>query len=164
MAESGGTTTQLGIRYQNSVAALYLGRLCASEAYPDHDQPEEVRVEAPDYVDDIVIRYLDGHHDWIQVKGSLHRATKEWNGLWQAFDKQFWYARFNRGSDNLVLVVGETTETFRDLNELCKRARGATDLAEWQGSLNNMHRNLVGDIVPRLDPNQGFFAHRTGKV
>ena len=63
MAESGRTTTQLGIRYQNSVAALYLGRLCAPDGYPDHDQPETVRVEAPGYVDDIVIRYLDRHHD-----------------------------------------------------------------------------------------------------
>ena len=55
MAESGGTTTQSGIYYQNSIAALYLGRLVDSQPRSAIDRVVEVRVEAPEHEDDIVI-------------------------------------------------------------------------------------------------------------
>ena len=44
MTESGGPTTQSGIYYQNSVTALYLGRLCDASPRPDRDRIIEVRL------------------------------------------------------------------------------------------------------------------------
>lgn len=51
MAEAGGATTQSGIYYQNSIAALYLGRLLDSSR-TSVETIESVRVEAPEEVDD----------------------------------------------------------------------------------------------------------------
>ena len=61
MAEAGGPTTQSGILYQNSIAALYLGRMIDPISRPARDRVAEVRVEAPTHVDDIVVIFEDGH-------------------------------------------------------------------------------------------------------
>ena len=50
MPERGGPTTQSGILYQNSIAALYLGRLCDATQRPASDFVQSVRVEAPEDV------------------------------------------------------------------------------------------------------------------
>lgn len=71
MAEAGGTSTQSGIRYQNSVAAVHMGRMLDTRARPIGDRVLSVRVEAPDHVDDIVVRYADGATRYIQAKLSL---------------------------------------------------------------------------------------------
>ena len=42
MAERGGPTTQAGIHYQNSVSALYLGRLCDAAPRPERARVVEV--------------------------------------------------------------------------------------------------------------------------
>lgn len=68
MPEAGGTTTQSGIYYQNSIAALYLGRLIDPRTRTASERVIEVRVEAPEQVDDIVIRHSDGSCTYIQAK------------------------------------------------------------------------------------------------
>jgi GrpB-like predicted nucleotidyltransferase (UPF0157 family) len=73
MEERGGPATQAGIRYQNSVAALYLGDLLRWDCPNPAERVLEVRVEAPAHVDDVVLRYADGHREWIQVKLNLGR-------------------------------------------------------------------------------------------
>ena len=55
MPERGGPAAQSGIHYQNSVAALYLGRLCDDTSRRDFERIISVRVEAPSEVDDIVV-------------------------------------------------------------------------------------------------------------
>ncbi len=60
MTERGGPTTQSGILYQNSVAALYLGRLCDATWRLDDQFVVHVRVEAPSDVDDIIVTFADG--------------------------------------------------------------------------------------------------------
>ena len=71
MAEPGGTSTQSGIRYQNSIAALHMGRMLDTRARPAGDRVVSVRVEAAEHVDDIVIRYADGVTRFFQAKLSL---------------------------------------------------------------------------------------------
>lgn len=46
MSEGGGTSNQSGILYQDSVAALYLGRLCDPTPRPDSDAVIQVQDEA----------------------------------------------------------------------------------------------------------------------
>jgi hypothetical protein len=47
MEERGGPTTQAGIRYQNSVAALYLGDLLRWDLPHPAERAREIRLEAP---------------------------------------------------------------------------------------------------------------------
>ena len=68
MPESGGPTTQSGILYQNSIAALFLGRLCDATLRPESERVIHVRVETPDFVDDIVVTFADNHKTFIQAK------------------------------------------------------------------------------------------------
>lgn len=81
MPEAGGPTTQSGILYQNSVAALYMGRLCDATPRPDTHSVIEVRVEAPEDVDDIVITFADNHCTYIQTKESVRKHDEPWEKL-----------------------------------------------------------------------------------
>lgn len=74
MTELGGPASQAGITYQNQIAALYLGDLLQWEQ-DGRDRVVQVRVEAPAKVDDIVVRYADGHSRWLQAKLQLVPRT-----------------------------------------------------------------------------------------
>lgn len=60
-----------GILYQNFVAANYIAPLIDLAAYPEAERVFEVRVEAPEHVDDIddiVVTYADSRTVYIQPK------------------------------------------------------------------------------------------------
>lgn len=97
MPERGGPSTQSGIFYQNSVSALYLGRLCDAAPRPEQDRVVEVRVEAPEDVDDIVVTFADDHRVYIQSKENIRQGQSAWNRLWQDFDNQFRNTNFRQG-------------------------------------------------------------------
>jgi hypothetical protein len=82
MAERGCPTTQAGVHYQNSVAALCLGDLLRWDVVNPAERVVEVRLQAPADVDDIVVRHADGHRDWIQVTLDLEPRGKAWEKLW----------------------------------------------------------------------------------
>lgn len=88
VAERGGAATQEGIYYQNTIAARYLADLLELSQQPPRDRVVEVRVEAPADVDDIVVRYADGHRDWIQVKTDLTASGEAWGRLWENLGRQ----------------------------------------------------------------------------
>ena len=71
MPESGGPTTQSGILFQNSIAALFLGRLCDAITRPENERVIYVWL-TPDDVDDIVITFADNHKSFIQAKEDVH--------------------------------------------------------------------------------------------
>src|SRR5882724_5039094 len=106
MAESGGPTTQSGILYQNSIAALYLGRMLDETPRHAHEQVVEVRLEAPTHVDDIVVSYQDGHQAYIQAKENIQKQGKIWREVWQKFYSQFTSNLFDQHRDRLVLHLG----------------------------------------------------------
>src|SRR5215208_3301755 len=118
MTERGGTTTQSGIFYQNSVSALYLGRLCAATARPDSERAVKVRVEAPDKVDDTVVTFADGHRTYIQAKEKVRVSQRPWLKLWKDFDQEFRSDSFRRGEDRLFLCVGESRDEHYHLKGL----------------------------------------------
>ncbi len=107
MAEPGGTTTQSGIYYQNSIAALYLGRLIDSSRIVS-ETLESVRVESPDAVDDIVIKFADSTKEYIQAKERLNTSSTEWNKLWLSFKEQSSICQNNEDKYSLVLAVSNT--------------------------------------------------------
>jgi len=136
--EAGGSTTQSGIFYQNTVAALYLGRMLDPRISDLTQRVIAVRVEAREYVDDVLVMFADSHHRFIQAKENIDPTSgnKKWRKLWEDFEKQRWDTGF-KDEDRLVIYLGKSDEWFSNLNSLCERARGARNLDEWQDILSN---------------------------
>jgi hypothetical protein len=172
MPERGGPTTQSGILYQNSLTAIYLGRLCDATVRPASDRVVRVRVEAPAHVDDTVVQYGDDRVVYVQAKERIAVGDTAWKDLWQSFAAQYHHDAFRTGRDRLRLHVGELhggegPGDYNALRELCDRARTADDAGEWLRRLAARQQSLVRAIAPLLAPTlavsdavlQVFFAH-----
>lgn len=153
MTERGGPTTQAGIYYQNSIAALYLGDLLRWDIANPAERVIEVRVEAPAHVDDIVIRYSDRHREWVQAKLSIEPRGKAWKKLWADFAAQRDAETFG-AEDRLVLLLGTTSTLAQILTDLAERAQhGNAD--EWRSRLTGDQSALVARLDALVDD-----AHR----
>ena len=139
---SGGATTQDGIFYQNTVAARHLADLLELGPLSPRERVVEVRVEAPSDVDDVVVRFADGHRDWLQAKLRIQTSGDAWHGLWSNLAAQAASAEFGP-EDRLVIVMGEHDDTARGLRDLCERAVTAPDETEWRAKLNDRHNKLL---------------------
>jgi len=153
MTEHGGPTTQSGILYQNSLAALYLGRLLDVTERPENQRVSRVRIESPDHVDDIVITYADQHKAYIQAKEALTYSGKVWEKLWQSFNKQFCSNSFQKGRDKLCLHVGNLQAHIEDLVGLFERAQESESYEELLSTrLIGKQKTLLRKIESNLDP------------
>src|SRR5688500_5789151 len=150
MSEAGGSTTQSGILYQNSVAALYLGRLLDESLRPEWERVIQVRVEAPTHVDDTVITLSDQHRIYIQAKENLRASSQEWKSLWSHFDDQFRDKEFQRGKDRLLLHIGFGFQEHYELQALCERAATSINAEEWLSRLIQSQKDLLDKISPHL--------------
>lgn len=148
MTEAGGPATQAGIRYQDRVAALYLGRMIDPRERPRHERPVEVRIEAPQDVDDLIVRFEDGSRRFIQVKASLKAAGSAWKALWPSLRRQL-EGDFTI-DDRLELVLGEPSTLANQLSEITRRHDGS-DVAEWLRRLTDGQRRIVSSIEKLLD-------------
>lgn len=146
MAESGGATTQSGIYYQNSIAALYLGRLVDSSRRSE-ETIESVRVEAPEAVDDVVVTYSNGKKEYIQAKERLNSSSQEWKKLWSSFKTQANLCQSKGQNYSLILAISNTDSTMQELKELCERAKGKENIEEWIDSLNTQQKKIVSKIT-----------------
>jgi hypothetical protein len=149
MTERGGPTTQAGIRYQNSIAALYLGELLQLHAPSAREQVSEVRVEAPADVDDIVVRFADQHRDWVQVKLRLTATGIAWRKLWSDFQVQRTSINFGT-EDRLLLVIGDHDDLAANLRECAERTLSSADRGEWHGRLTSSQKALVEGIAKMI--------------
>lgn len=147
MSEAGGPSTQAGVRYQDQVAALYLGRMIDPRERPRHDQPVEVRIEAPECVDDFVVKFADGSHRFFQVKLSLDATGLAWKSLWPSLLRQL-ETNFNL-DDRLELVLGAPSNLASQLIEITRRHEGS-DFAEWHTRLSESQRRLISSIQKLL--------------
>lgn len=152
MSERGGPTTQSGILYQNSIAALYLGRLCDATRFPNSKRVIEVRVEAPMEVDDIIVVFKDNHRIYAQAKENVRINYKAWKKLWSDFDSQFQREDFQKGHDRLLLWLGEIHNEHQNLKVLCERAAGSKTHSEWLDRLTDPQQKLLNRIKPLLSP------------
>ncbi len=149
MTERGGPTTQSGILYQNSIAALNLGRLCDLRPRPARERIISVRIEAPHNVDDIVVTYADRTRDWIQAKENLRFSGPKWDKLWADFESQRFGKHF-QPDDRLRLVIGNNIERIQDLASLSRRASGALDYREWYEALTRPNHLLLTKVRAAL--------------
>lgn len=152
MPEAGGPTTQSGILYQNSIAALFLGRLCDTSSRPDYEKVISVRVEAPEKVDDIVVRFSDDHRLFIQAKENVTIGDAVWKKLWRNFEAQFNETSFIKGKDQLSLWVGNNCDGFINLREICERSKSSTTYEEWQKRCNTAQKDLLEKIKGIIRP------------
>src|ERR1700754_4681191 len=150
MRERGGPTAQSGIIYQNSIAALYLGRLCDITPRPEHERICKVRVEAPEHVDDIVITFADGHRIYVQAKENIRSHHEAWEKLWRDFAAQFARVDFQRGKDRLAIYIGEIYDEHHQLRELCNRAVDSESYIEWGNRLTSTQQALIEKVKPLL--------------
>ncbi|WP_200385406.1 NACHT domain-containing protein [Rhodocyclus tenuis] len=149
MAEAGGASTQAGIYYQNSVAALVLLNLLDQEPVPPRERVVEVRLEAPTDVDDVVVTYADGHREFQNVKMDVSPSGPVWDRLWQCLKVQFDASDFG-AEDQLTIVLSEMTPLARTLRDICERASTAPDANEWHSRLKNDHQALLTRIEASL--------------
>ena len=140
-SERGGATTQSGIFYQNSVAALYLGRLCDATTRPKTLHVSGVRVEAPTDVDDIVVTFADGHKTYIQAKENVSSGDNAWQKVWRDFSKQFQHDQFEKGKDRLLFQIGNLHSDHDELKGLCQRAN-SEDFDEWRDRLTKKQKMM----------------------
>ena len=165
MAEAGGTTTQSGILYQNSWAALYLGRLLDTRSSARMNTVVSVRVEAPEAIDDIVVTHSDGTHYFIQAKENLSKSSNPWSKVWCDFSEQI--DTVPEGRDRFILAIGEWTNDIGALKESCERARGKNSFNEWWDSLSIQQKNIsqkVMDSLPCKDQDKVFSIVRITEV
>lgn len=146
MTEAGGASTQAGIHYQNTVAARALLELLTFEPQARREQVVEVRVEAPESVDDLVVRFADGHRDFRTVKLSLQKGGSSWKALWEDLAAQL-SADGQSQSDTLSIFVGTENQLGRHVADVCACAESSIDCMEFAKRLNKAQANLVGDIA-----------------
>lgn len=146
MTEAGGASTQAGIHYQNTVAARALLELLTFEFQTRREQVVEVRVEAPENVDDLVVRFADGHRDFRSVKLSLRKGGSSWKGLWEDLAAQL-SASGQSQSDTLSIFLGTENQLGRHVADVCACAESSIDCMEFAKRLNKAQANLVGDIA-----------------
>ena len=150
MPEQGGASNQGGIYYQNTVAARHLADLLNLSPLPPRERVVEVRLEAPTHVDDIVVRFADGHHDWIQAKLSLHSGDEAWQKLWTNLLAQSRDHGFG-AEDRLLIVIGDHDTASTQLRDACDRAATAVSVDEWRDRLTRGMLRLVTAIERARD-------------
>ena len=150
MTEAGGATTQAGIYYQNTVAAMQLAELLDLQDVPARERVVGVRVEAPTDVDDIIVDYADGHRHFLSAKLSLRAAGKAWDNLWADLQAEA-TATTTRPDDRLSIVVAKRTMISDTVTKLCTIAANSVDAAEFSGRLTAPQRETFNKIRPPKD-------------
>lgn len=150
MPEAGGTATQAGIFYQNSVAALALADLLDLDRRVARERVLEVRLEALSDVDDIALRFADGHNEFQNVKLSLKVGSSAWSKIWRALAAQRQTSDFEF-NDQLSVVVAERNKTSDSLSVICERASASIDLDELKQRLTGHQAQVLDTIASILD-------------
>ncbi len=156
MPESGGAATQTGIFYQNSVAALALADLLVLDQQIARERVVEVRLEAPEEVDDIVLRFADGHREFRNVKLSIRVANSAWSGLWRSLNAQRGSTKFG-GDDRLTLVVEVRSKDSEAVAAICERAASSVDEHELRARLMSGQVSALNSIVSILGSSTAAF-------
>lgn len=150
MTELGGPTTQAGIFYQNTVAARALVDLLDLSPIPPRERVVEVRLEAPTDVDDLVLRYADGHRAFAQVKLRLRRSGPVWSSLWIDLATQVRRTDFG-ANDRLVLVLGESNELTSAIRDLAELATTSQDTKEWIARATEYQISVIAAIETAME-------------
>ena len=150
MPEPGGATTHSGIQYQDSICALYFGRLCDARRWSVTDRVTSVWPEATEPIDDIVIEFADGHRTYLQAKEDITASSKEWRELWSKCREQYQKRSFQQGMDKIVIAIGTRYSRHHTLQGLCERAAYSETYDAWRSRITIEHWRLLEKIRPHL--------------
>lgn len=145
IAEPGGTSTQAGTSYQNSIATLNIGKMLNPILASGAKRIATVRVESPTHVDDIVITYIDGSVHYIQAKEAISGArgkTSTWASVIKDFENQFNSNDFKIGIDSIYLILGNSDENLETFQAITNRASVHLNYTDWKNSLKEKHEPL----------------------
>lgn len=124
MPVRGGSSTQSGILYQNSVATEFIVSMLLSE-----DDIEFVQVEAQEPIGDIILFRKDGPNSYLQVKE--HSPSGEWTSS-KLQKEEFWVSSKNQlKNDKTAQIWLVTASASHSLRELTDRARQFQNLYEF---------------------------------
>jgi len=163
MPESGGPTTQAGINYQNSIAALYLGRMLDLGPRPARDRVIKVRVEAPANVDDIHVWFADGSKKYIQAKTKIKASGKAWTKLWTDFLGEH-ENQSSEQSYSLSLTLSENNQLSANLRETVERARSSGSFQEFLDRLTKPQNKIFNNIADLISLEPELVAGLLAKV
>lgn len=149
MTAASGSTTHVGIFFQDSVAVLFLGQMLDPVPTVDARRIVQVRSEAPSPVDDVVLRYEDGHQQFVHVKKSVALSSEPWRDVWRDFAAR-WRSGFTPGHDELLLCVGDSSASLRLLrDDVGELVHGVQSRWEWWRGLNQKQQAFLrGHIFP----------------
>lgn len=156
MSEAAGPANQDGIFYQNTVAAGFLAELLNLNRAPPRENVVEVRVEAVEHVDDIVVTYADRHREFIQAKSNLRATGDAWTGLWTDFAAQAADPRF-RSDDRLILSLGARGNLADSLRAMADRSTAPTE-AEWETRCGKGVERILAAVRAALPTGVSAFA------
>ena len=149
MPEAGGPSTQSGIKYQNTWAALYLGRLIDPKSRPASETVVSVQLEAMEAVDDIVVTYRGGEKCYIQAKENFNSNDQTWGKLWRDFQEQ--QDRNHQQDYRMVLAVGCNKTLSNQVKEICARAKNQASHKNWLKGLTIEHLKVIDKILAVLE-------------
>ena len=157
MSEIGGPLAQSGFFYQNSIAALFLAKMILEQNISDELAIEQVKNEAWEEtvcIDDVLVRYQDGHRCFVQVKEKISPGSKAWKELWEYVQRQE-EMNFDKKHDRILLYIDQLTDpklelSLLDLKELCRRTRKQTRYDGFRKSGD--HKIWFGLISKQITP------------
>jgi len=152
LVESGGPATQAGIFYQNSISALYLGRLIDYRDRHSSEQVVRVQVEAKADVDDTIVTFLDGRKVYFHIKRGLTGAGNAWSNLWADIKKQINSTEFSE-TDKITIIFGDYSNLHNNLKEICDRVVTSETYKDFLSRLTKDQKPVLEKVCVSLNTN-----------
>lgn len=121
-----------------------MGQIIDPRSVPNSNRVLSVRVEAPEYVDDIVVTFSNGSRKFIQAKESLKFGSDPWVKFWTDIFHQ--YDSSSNINDRYALYIGNSSPDIEDLSEIIERRSGKESYVEWYNSINKKQKNFVKNL------------------
>jgi hypothetical protein len=103
-------------------------------------------VEAPESVDDLIIRYADGHRGFRSIKLSLRKGNVAWTDLWKGLGAQYSSPELGLG-DKFSIVVETETAVSRLVADICAVAESSPDSTELHSRMTDSQQSTVANII-----------------
>src|ERR1035437_9299213 len=158
MPIAGGPTTWSGIYFQTRVAVYDIVLMICENLQNAADPIISVRVEAPTFVDDLVVERTSGRCEFQTVKESIQRSSRAdsaWAKMWQGIRAQATDSQFRRDRDIIEIVFPESDALRGDLETLVGVAATAKTTDELCHDLNETREKIVADLLTLLGISAG---------
>jgi tetratricopeptide (TPR) repeat protein len=154
MPEAGGPTTWSGIHFQGQVVVYHLARMLYDRALDSTDSVISVRVEAPSFVNDVLLTKESGARVFQSVKEAIKRSTmgdSAWCKMWKAIASQVLSGDFDVDRDIIQIVFPEKVALGSSIFELTSRASTSANAGELSRRLSQPLLGLFTELQQILE-------------